>query len=103
MTTQTEPNTTYNGWTNSETWRVNLWLNNDEYLDAQSRAITREADDAYEAATELQGWVESAVCGEALEGASLASDLLGAALRRVNWEEIAEAYREDMPDEDSDA
>lgn len=40
---------TYNGWTNYETWLVNLWIQNDQALHAALHADVVNADDAWEA------------------------------------------------------
>lgn len=34
----------YNGWTNHETWLVNVWITNDEGLDSQIRSSIRGMD-----------------------------------------------------------
>lgn len=90
----------YNGWTNYETWAVNLWMSNEqgsseywasvadeisspdspEYIadaDTQKHTLAdRLKDEHEEALPELQGF---------------ASDLLRAAFSEVDWREIAES------------
>jgi hypothetical protein len=98
----------YNGWTNYETWCVNLWLRNDETLYAESRSIVAyacsEIDEpnysfesltesrTYEAAQKLERYVDALAemtCPGCREGASFVSDLLSEALSEVDWREIA--------------
>ena len=99
----------YNGWKNYETWAVALWIDNDEGTYHYRREMTEEArigaprasqvvegvwtaEQAarFNLADALKEWVTDALMPE-LE-ASLASDLLGAALSEVDWDEIAENY-----------
>jgi hypothetical protein len=123
--------TGYNGWQNYETWCVGLWIDNDEGTQERAREITREAQregrthvnvrqgiwtveraTVYVLADALKGWVrdEPEDEGGLLPdlGATLAADLLGAALDEVDWQEIAEHYLADAPadtgaDEEDDA
>ena len=81
-------NTTYNGWTNYETWLVNLWLTNDQDTDQEAREVAAFGADA------LSDWVEELVL-ESVPPSSLASDLLSAALGWVEWYEIAESLIEE--------
>jgi hypothetical protein len=90
-------NAGFNGWTNYETWCVHLWLTNDEASYNPSREIARESEDAGEAAQALKEFVEDA--NPYGDEANLYTDLLNAALSPVNWYEIAEALREDPPQE----
>ena len=85
----------YNGWTNAESWRVFLWLTNDQDTYNTARAIVAEADDDIDAADALRAYVEDLPdIARATEDATLAADLLGAALAWTNWREIAEALAE---------
>lgn len=96
----------YNGWSNYETWLVNLWLNNDEasatYWQERSQACKAAAPDAEQVASgiwtpeqaarftladEIKDALELAAEDE-LPG-SMLLDLLNAALSRVNWYEVA--------------
>ena len=100
----TRQETTYQGWTNYETWNVNLWLTNDQasLVAWQGRAtailaeygepkavfvIAKQLEEHY--GDEAGYWLESAP-------PSCFSDLLLASLREVNWREIAEALLEDI-------
>ena len=100
MTTETK---TYNGWTNYETWNVKLWMDNEEpsyrYWQEFTQEVwdaaeaggvfTRSEDARYRLADRLK---EEITDGSPLiEAPSMYSDLLGAALCEVNWEEIANA------------
>ena len=82
---QTENTDSYNGWTNYETWLVNLWLVN---TNQGTYAIAREM--AAEGADALRDWVKDWATGF-IPAPTLAADLLGAALSKVNWREITES------------
>lgn len=98
----------YNGWTNYETWCVNMWLANDESLcnEAAERAAdvagetesrssywTLEESHRYTLAQNFKDWVCDDLAPDL--GASFAADLLGSALENVDWDEIATSWLEE--------
>jgi hypothetical protein len=96
----------YNGWSNYETWCVNLWLTNDEGTDRELSRIIRgfrkdeedanSENDVYGAAKAIKEWVEDEDSGMLPDlGATMAADMLGAAMSEVDWDEIAENHMED--------
>jgi hypothetical protein len=106
----------YNGWKNYETWVVALWIDNEPATYERRREMAQDAWDRAEAtkhwtriesaryglAADLQEWVVDEIVGDPL-GPSLASDLLGAALSEVDWDEIATAWVDEVnEDEDED-
>ena len=98
---------TYNGWTNYETWCVNLWLTNDEgsyhyWREEAGRHLKDDREDARcNLAKQLKSELEEA---SPLEEASLFSDLLNAALSEVDWYKVADAFLEDLePDNEPDS
>ena len=95
---------TYNGWTNYETWAVALWINNDQstqqmWHNRAMRALseakpsdvwTQPQAAQYGLADELKsGADEDNPLTEDGVQPSVYTDLLGAALSEVNWNEIA--------------
>jgi hypothetical protein len=81
-------NEEYNGWTNYETWLLDLWLTNEiDYYGVIP--YIKEKYDAAECATGLKAWVYSELERLNVE-ASLWSDLLNASLSKVNWRKIIE-------------
>ncbi len=99
MVTATEART-YEGWTNYETWVVKLWMGNEEPSYRYWQHEARHAKDAYALMSAIKDAHEEAMPDL---GASVFSDLLGAAMSEVNWYEIAESlFTEAHEDEDND-
>ena len=106
----TESDSSYNGWTNYETWLVNLWLTNDEVTYGICRSLAQQFMDesvadtvfsrkeraGYNLSNELKDMLEE---GNPLASqASVYSDLLNAAICEVNWQEIADHLLEEYKD-----
>lgn len=94
---------TYNGWSNYETWAVNLWLSNEEgsyhYWTDRTRELIAECTDEdadrsalARLAEELKESIHESC---AIEKANLAADLMNAALGEVDWCEIARSWIDD--------
>jgi len=108
----------YNGWSNYETWAVNLWLTNEQGIYNFCRGLARRAvRDAPECeqvregiwtvevakkfllADQLKSSVED--MNPLTDKASMFTDLLNAAISEVNWDEIATALLDDTADPDT--
>lgn len=85
----------YNGWTNYETWAVNLHVTSDQGALEIAQEMAGEYEDRLDLADAIQEWIEGwAEIGiEQMPG--LAADLLRGALSEVNWYEIAGAWMDD--------
>jgi hypothetical protein len=91
----------YNGWKNYETWNVKLWIDNEESTANYARELARGARECNDnPARALAGTLEELVTDNAPDiPASTYADLLGYALKSVDWYEIAEAYLSDLEEE----
>jgi hypothetical protein len=95
--------TTYNGWTNYETWVINLWMGNEVGSYAYWQEVTAdvmrehdEEDEKQDAISDLADRLKSEHEEGMPEVQGIWSDLLTAALGEVNWREIAEHLIEDF-------
>lgn len=103
----------YNGWTNYETWAVALWMGNEQGSQEAWAERAQEAWDAAEAGSSYASQTREQAALIALSdmlkdehaeaspdlGATVWADLLGAAMSKVNWYEIAEHLIADLPKE----
>ena len=87
--------TTYNGWTNYETWVVNLWLDNDGYYNNCEHRST----DAYQLGQMIRDDLEQLQP----EVTGLWADIINAAMREVNWKEIGASFKEAYIDDSEGA
>ena len=96
--------TTYNGWTNYETWVVNLWMDNEQA--SADRWLRRARETVKQEPTEdaqvyaLQRAIKESHFGRRPSDINVYAALCRAALDEVNWQEIARSWiekaREDM-------
>ena len=86
---------TYNGWTNYATWRVNLEIF--DAIDPRDDYGLQDLD-AYDLAKRLQEHAEELICDYKNEP-SLAQDYALAFLSDVNWREIAQHMINDYAEE----
>ena len=100
----TKQDVEYNGWTNYETWNVNLWLQNtngsQEFWYAQAREILVKHGPR-EAVLILARQLETQFDEEADyliddRRPCCVIDLLRASLREVNWQEIVDHLLEEV-------
>jgi hypothetical protein len=78
--------TTYNGWTNYATWRVNLEIF--DGMNPHDMTGQSEIDEGIFAEV-LKGWAEEIIYNDCPNG-GLAADYAMAFLQEVNWREIAQ-------------
>ena len=97
----------YNGWTNYETWVVNLWMDNEEGTYDYWREVAQEIHNDLEEPTNGLTKMDEAIylLSDRLkdyheenrpELPGVYGDLIGAALSEVNWEEIAKHLLENV-------
>lgn len=98
---QYKPTRRYNGWTNYPTWDIALWLGNEQELDAEARAIARQAamreqlsDREYKSLTVAAADALKAWCLLSMPEtpAGWLSDITGWAMEQVDWRAIAIHY-----------
>jgi len=77
----------YNGWTNKETWLVNLWLGDSLTMDQESGTeIT---------ASYIEQFVDDIIADSGARGSGFVGDMLNCALGEIDYQEIAEHYEEE--------
>ena len=93
MNAHSSTTSTYNGWSNRETWLASLWLNNDEL----SYSLLIRAMKAGEGELEQAEWLQSRLHDQLVceQGeASLWADLLATAFHRIDWLEVITSNKE---------
>ena len=102
----------YNGWTNYETWLVNLWTDGDESLsemaqEAWNKAekdqyFTREERATLDLADQIKDYVDEIQEESGYNGANMFIDMINASLREVDWHDIAENYISEVDKSDDE-
>ncbi len=88
----------YNGWTNYETWLVNLWMENDSHVENYNVSLAHDSIEEYEKGNQKHDWfhfedVFKEDLQELLEGMhGLPHDLLAAAISEVDTRAIAKHW-----------
>ena len=79
--------TSYNGWSNRETWLASLWLNNDERSYNLLILAMKAGESDFKQAEWLQSRLHDQLVCEQGE-ASMWTDLLATAFHRIDWLEV---------------
>jgi len=86
--------TDYNGWSNYETWLINLWLTNEEPYYYEMQRILSTYTSLQDQADALLEFMQLEHEEQKVTG--VWSDIIGNTLWRANWHEIAENNREEV-------
>ena len=86
---------TYSGWTNYETWCVNLWLTNEPDTEEHLRMLAQTTAALYHRADCLRTYVQGMA---PIDDATMFVDLLRSALDNINWREIITNHEHDDDD-----
>lgn len=82
----------YNGWTNYETWLVNLWLG-DHFASCAEDLGDDMATDLLAMAQIIEQWTSGILEMDVISIESgFTVDLINASLSRVDWRDIAKHY-----------
>tara|TARA_R100001086_G_scaffold217162_1_gene133508 strand:- start:6010 stop:6330 length:321 start_codon:yes stop_codon:yes gene_type:complete len=81
---------TYNGWSNYETWLVNLWLDNEPYTQEEVERIAKMKGELYQKIEAMEELVDSIILPTV--GSGLSQDLLTAAVDQIDYREIVLAH-----------
>ena len=102
---QIEDNT-YNGWTNKETWLVNVWLNNDydlykHYISTLTEIVEKQSNVLYTNRLVIDELKEIVweIYREEHREFGLINDLIETSLNNVDWSILAEHYIEEIQEE----
>ena len=76
---------TCNGWTNKETWLVELWFG-DYFAELAGEGVELDAD-------HLQSIVEEVLAEQMSSQTGLIADFVNDSFREVNWRELAEHHQ----------
>lgn len=88
----TKDETGYNGWTNYETWNVNLWIDNDEGLYREKVAYIKRIKRPIEAA-DVECFFDTGMGSTTPDLENI--EQRGEALDPINFAEIAERWEEE--------
>jgi len=86
----------YNGWTNYETWLMNLNITNDEGIYNEVMEIAKHApehSDAYDLGEQLKTFVEETFYKEECEVYKICDVWTERDFQQINWQEIAESLQ----------
>lgn len=93
----------YNGWSNYETWLVNLWLGEEDYFLYLQDLLNEgtEFKSPYQLSLFIKDYIEEQ--NPLADQCTMYSDLLSSALSKVDYREIAKHYWENLElDNDDD-
>jgi hypothetical protein len=83
---------TYNGWTNWETWNVELWIDNEEGIYREKQRFLRRNSEE----DEIDADKVEKFCRDIFpDGTPDMKDDPRGDMNRVNWEELAESWSEE--------
>jgi hypothetical protein len=84
----------YNGWTNYETWLVNMWFG-DCFVSMQEDGVDTSAE-------ALESFVMEMLDSDGhLPENGFVADIMNAALREIDWEDLASHYEVEEESEDA--
>ena len=89
----------FNGWTNYETWNCKLWMDNDQGESEYWAERAKEVDDVADLARELEDYYDERAGEWMKDQCSFFAVIFNAALKEVNWHEIAEHLYEENHEE----